>query len=495
MKRIAQILILVAFVSIAQSNHALDIASEKAGSLDRLISDLTITDLKISGPINAADLYFVGDKCGALTYLDLSDAVIDAYSGEIVHLHDQYPAGTIPPMVFSGVALQQVKLPVSQRLTIDDGAFAGTQITAIDLAQVDSIGYGAFANCQALTQVLIPCKSVGAHAFSGCTSMVNADITALDKLPEGIFAQCSSLNALSGSENITAIGDRAFAGCTSLENYAFGSGLNVLGNSAFELSGLTAADLSKASALGKIGDRAFASCYKLAQVKFPEGLNDLGEGSFFEDRSLSEIALPSGLDALPDRVFKGAEGISGKLILPDKISYIGRFALKDLSAVEEVDLPNGLTELGDFAMENMSGLKNINANGLTLVPIPGIDVWRGVKQEDVVVRVDKEYADAFKSADQWEKFTFDFETGVEDLTADNSVKLVGHFEGTDLMVFATGAEIAELSLYDLSGRLLVAVKPSQQAVVIDTANFAGNIFVVSAKLADNRRATLKLGRK
>lgn len=493
MKRIPLVTVTTCILLCCSHALALDIASTMAGTLSQKNISAAESSLKVSGPVNAADLYYIGDRLGGLDVLDLSEAVIEAYAGPMLHRSETYAEGVIPPLAFSGLSAGRVVLPAGQRLTIADGAFAGSGIRSIDLTQVDSAGYGAFATCTSLTEVTLTTARVGKDAFKGCTALARADVSGLRSIPAGAFAGCTSLSEVSGTAGIGAVGDAAFQGCTSLREYDFGDAVSEIGARAFEFSGLSSADLSGARSLRSIGERAFASCPALASARLPHSVTAIGDGAFFEDAALTDINLPSRITALPERVFKGARNLV-EIHLTEDIATIGKFAMKDVTKVRTLRMPAALDSVGDFAMEGMTGLEAINAHALTAVPATGTDVWRGVDQPAVTLHVAPGYAEMFRNAGQWADFTFD-ESGADKVLADSDATLGARFEGNDLIVECTGHDIESLSLYDLSGRLLAALRPAAQTVTIPTGDFDGSIFVLTAGLTDGRRASLKTVRK
>lgn len=496
MNEIKNVIVAMAGVCLlSQPMSALYIENAEAGGLRRAVTDLKTTSLKVDGEVNAADLYFIGDSLKSLQSLDLSGASIVAYDGEALRLSTSHAARTIPQMAFAGSSLTSIILPGSERVTIADGAFAGSGLTGIDLNSADSVGMGAFSACASLREVSLPNSHVGANAFADCTALETATVGAAEKIADGMFARCTRLSTVAGGDALTSIGDGAFAGCTSLSSFDFGSGLKTIGARAFEFSGLQNVRLSQCTGLTSIGDRAFASCAKLADASIPESVGRLGAGVFFDDKEMLSVTLPDAIEELPDRVLTGASSLSGHLAIPSGVTRIGRFALKDVAAVDSLSLPAGLESLGDFAMENMTGLHTINAAELRQVPATGADVWRGVNQGDVTVYAVKDYIDAFRHADQWEKFRYDEVAGVVDVNPDGAeAPLHATFQGTDLLVWSEGEEIVRLTLYNTGGQLLVSIEPDESNVVVDTAGIDGKVFIVSVMLSDQRQASIKLVR-
>lgn len=68
----------------------------KSGSLSEAVTDITATELTVSGPVDAADLFWAADNMKSLKTLNLADATIEAYDGEMLKGRVTYPAGPSP---------------------------------------------------------------------------------------------------------------------------------------------------------------------------------------------------------------------------------------------------------------------------------------------------------------------------------------------------------------------------------------------------------------
>lgn len=490
--------ILMAVAALALSTAcagAVIVDCPTAGDLKKIVRNYTLPELTITGHVNAADLYFLGDSLSALTSLDLSAAVIDAYDGVAIKLREHYDANLIPRMTFAGSSIEKVVLPTATKVTIDDGAFAASAIKDIDLTGVDSVGMGAFAACPSLTEVTLTTDCVGANAFADCNALTNVTLQGVTRLADGIFARCTSLATIDGSQEVSKIGNEAMLGCRSLTTYTFAKDLTAIGARAFEMSGLQSADLSN-TALTTLGNRTFASCQALTVVRLGDNIADLGCGTFFDDKQLADIKLPASVTALPARVFKGAEAIGGDIVLADGIVGIGDFAMTGMSGVTTLTLPSTLEFVGNYAMEGMTSLTKIDVTTLTSVPQTGCEVWRGLDQPEITLRIMKETAADFEAADQWREFKFDIVSGVEDITDDATITptVKARFEGFNLHVTAMGGDLQQVVLYDAAGHLLAAVAPHAADTVIDTGDFSDRLYIIVATLADGRNAGLKIVR-
>lgn len=486
----------------AFSVSATDINVSEAGTLQAAFRAAgedasAVTSLTVSGTVDASDLFFIADNLTALRSLDLKNVNIVEYHGNKLKHHTHYAAAEIPAGTFAATPLTSVSLPLQQGLVIGEMAFSHSPITEIVFNDnISAIRPGAFANCTSLTSVSLPAGQVDTDAFANCTALKSADLSAVSILADRVFADCTALENVTNTEKLSYIGAGAFRNCTALTTFAFPADLVVIGNTAFEGSGLAAADLSACTSLSTVGDRAFASDANLESVLFPADANvTIGAGAFFEDTKLTQLTLPAAYETLPDYLLKDVPGVD--LSHPsEKLVSVGDYALKGNTATTSVFFPAGIASLGDRAMEGMSSLHEIYVGKDATVPELGNDVWKDVDQKNVILHVYDDVADSFKAADQWKEFTFQIETGVNDAIAGTEEPtLKGRFAGTILQLSSVGEDIALVKIFDPSGRLLITVNPNASSTDIDTAEFAYPFFIVTAHLESGRQATLKMARR
>jgi uncharacterized protein YjdB len=198
-----------------------EVKSEKydltsAGTLSQKVEAVklaSITELKIGGPMGAADFKYIRDVAGELNTLDLQDAVLEN--------------GLLPEMACYGMTnLSSLFLPLIGVKEIGDNAFAGTSVKG-ELSLpfgLERIGVGAFAGCSRLVGTLdIPSSVITLEdapnhkgAFYGCSGLEALVIPVDSKMTHigaGSFNGCSGLKSVQLSKNIKSIGGGAFAGC------------------------------------------------------------------------------------------------------------------------------------------------------------------------------------------------------------------------------------------------------------------------------------------
>lgn len=494
MKNLRYFLAILATAATCFGASAVDVAVDRAGTLSKLVADpSSVTELTLTGNVNAADLFFVGNEMKALKTLDLGGVKIEAYSGKKINGHSRYAANTVPVGVFADLGVTSVVLPVTPGLTVGDCAFAGTALTDVSLgANVDSVGMGAFNRCPYLTNAVLPkAQHLGTDIFADCSALQTADVTGCAAIPASTFRNCPSLKSVSGTEGVVTIGDAAFMGDTALEAFAFGSALIHVGDDAFAGTGLSAVDLSAVGTSAALGDRVFAHS-AVTEAVLPAKGDAVPAATFFDASALQSVTLPATAITIGCGALKGTS--VKNLTLPADLKEIGDYALAGVATVDTLVLPAALVRVGDHAMENMTGLAEINATALVAVPQTGSNVWAGVDQPKVGLSVMGDYASDFSDHDQWGKFNIHKVTAAEDITADAATEVSGRFDGADLRLIAT-APMTAVRVFDASGRQVAFAQPAATDATIADAATQPGVYVVHVLLDGDAPTILKLARR
>ncbi|MBD5229304.1 MAG: leucine-rich repeat domain-containing protein [Bacteroidales bacterium] len=490
-------------LTCAMAAGALDITTVEAGTLASLTGDdKDITTLKISGPVNAADFFYITDTLTSLTSLDLSDATIEAVSGlKTATGNTEFAANEIPHYALFGSKVSSVVLPDNITL-IGEGAFGNTAITSIEIPEsVTTISNYAFTGCNSLTDITVPSTvtTLGAGVWMGCTVLEKATIlTQLEEVPENLLANCSSLSQVQLQPTYKSLGNSAFVNCTKLADFSFPASLVSVGDKAFYNSGLTAVNLAGASSLASIGDFAFAKCAALENVNMGDAAPVLGKGIFFDDTALVQVQLPSSTTVIPAFTFKGTSSLDSDNTLPSTTQSIGDYALCGWENATSIILPEDTRYLGTGAMEGWTSLQKIGAEHLSQVPELGSDVWAGVNQDKVYLYVKEATAADFNAADQWKEFKVTIGASGVDNIMDDAAAVNGSanvdFNVGDgyIRIESQGSPIAAVRIYDLNGRNRYAAATDSNSVTVNTSQWRGSVLLVDVTLADGARASIKV---
>ncbi|MBR5085669.1 MAG: leucine-rich repeat protein [Muribaculaceae bacterium] len=382
-----------------------------AGNLANLIDDTSITQLTVTGTIDARDFKFIADELNNLVLLNLSNAHIVAYSNAnspVFMSVTNYEENTIPTTAFMGKKLRSVTLPTSTR-TIGKAAFAGcNQLEDLILPQeLEVIEPYAFSACNKLNSINLPTglKELGEGAFSRCNGLKTITINPTNDLvvEKDAFIDCIELACVNLGEKVTEIGPGAFAGCTSLKspNFNDNNNITIIAEAAFIGSGIENINLDNSNYLTTIGMWAFANT-PLNNITLPSSLVSLGDGAFFYNHDMSQIDIPAGITSLSNYLLAGNNATNIDQSLKDGIKTIGDYALYNSSATS-LTLPSSIEHIGKQAMAGMISLQELTSNAVE-VPELGENVWLGVNQAIIPLVVPRESYNAYKAAEQWKEF-------------------------------------------------------------------------------------------
>lgn len=423
-----------------------------SGGLEDAVTDLSITELTVSGTIDVRDFSFIAESLEALTTLDISATTITEYtcgaSESYFAERGTFAAGTLPLTSFFGMGLTQVSLPSS----------------------LEAIGAGAFAGCTSLTAISIPASvtEIGEGAFYG-SGLVSVSVDAAT-IGDRAFTYCQSLLAVEIGASVQTIGEAAFAGCPSL----------------------AAVTLASSSSLAEIGDEAFAET-AIKTFNFYNCSSDVKLGEWiFAGAPISSPILPTGLTEIPEGTYFGNTGAT-EITIPDAVVTIGNYAYYGNSALTTMTVPSQVTYIGDNAFEG-TGLTEVTA-WPTTAPELGEDVFEGVNDSSraKLIVVEDAYT-SYSTAEQWKEFDIQVDdSGVDDIVAEDAT-LKALFIDKTLEIIATEC-IVRLTVADETGMTISYNDTHSCTVDVDTSALGGHVYVVRAWLANGTSRTLKLMRR
>lgn len=246
-------------------------------------------------------------------------------------------------------------------MSVGEGAFYNSAITAVSLPNCESVGYGwdgvgVFEGCTNLTSVTFGENRVdlGCLAFCGCKALTSV--------------------AFAGSAY-----DRAFTGCMALEKVTINADpegyANTIGASCFNMcSNLTSVALGGVT---QLGDKAFNDCAKLATIDIPETVTEIGGNCFAGCAALKTVTGGAGLKTVGYAAFSdtpwfkestetilklGSTVIAAKnltdkeLALEESITAIAAGAFEYAASLEKITIPSQVERIGDYTFGGCSNL-------------------------------------------------------------------------------------------------------------------------------------------
>ena len=307
-----------------------------AGTLSTLIGEevaATLTEVKISGPLNGTDIKFIREKMaksnwdpnevsGVLAVLDLSDATI-VEGGEAYY--DTYTTenNVLGQYMFQySKTLETVILP-KNITTVGQCAFRDSKkLSSVTMFEgLEAINEGAFYNCN-LTEIDIPkgVKEIGREAFASNDNLVSIKIPASVETIEAYAfskgALLSNIDAKVYIENldnfILALSKGPFIGNHNYYRL-------YLGNE--EVTQLIIPNETTYIPV-------FANCKSITYLEIPEGVNDMkAVGSHFSVCiNLKEAKLPKSWQLIAPVMFRGSALTTVTIGDNVKNIYLGAFS-------------------------------------------------------------------------------------------------------------------------------------------------------------------------
>lgn len=309
-----------------------------AGTMKKLLGDdyMNITSLKIVGPINGDDIYYLRKMSGGydfseidrgkLNTLDLSEASIvkggdwyhkagigSSYTGTDTHYTSDNIIGQ--SMFRRCYNLQKIILP-QNIISIEAFAFEGCVLTSITIPEgVTSIGYAAFEDCELLTAISIPSSvtSVSHQAFDGCGSLVDVYI-------KDVAAWCSIDFDTHSWNNPLHYGANMYLNNELVTELVIPEGVKAINNLAFyRLESIT--KIVMPNTLKSIGEEAFYGCKNLKSLEIPNNVTSIGELAFCACDSLESLTIGDGIELIPRSAFSGFDLLS-KLVIGKGVKKI-----------------------------------------------------------------------------------------------------------------------------------------------------------------------------
>ena len=348
----------------------------EAGNMRSLLGSnyLSIDTLKVVGPINGDDIYYLRGMLGALDIdeiewgtlnkLNLSEATI-VEGGRAYYTLGNTECKTSNKVVGDNMFrhcanLEKIVLPDNATSVSRDAFYNCLQLDSVIIGnEVTAIGVQAFYSCQKLTSVTIGKKVslVGSSAFYGCRSLETII------LPEGVtligvdtFKNCSSLTSITIPNTVTSMGG-AFRGCSSLTSITIPNSMTSIGDNTFTgCSSLTSITIP--NTVTSIGMGVFQNCSSLTSITIPNTVTYIGSYAFHGCSSLESITIPISVTLIDDETFSDCSSLTS-ITIPNSITSIDMEAFRGCSSLESITIPISVASIGRSAFDGCSSLKTL----------------------------------------------------------------------------------------------------------------------------------------
>lgn len=266
-------------------------------------------------------------------------------------------------------------------------------------------------------------------------------------------------------EGVTVIADSAFFNLSNLSSVSMPDGLEYIGKMAFAWNqGLTEITLPRD--LQYIGDNAFWWDTNITVVNFnaenciamTTGLDDNGNfyPAFIGCNNLTTIHFGERVKRIPDFAFDACYNLTGALVIPDSVTYIGSYAFNHWRMGNprlDVVLGRSVSEIGEYAFwffhhDNTFTIRNANPPSINQ---HSFDDQNGSMYTTLFVPCGSK--NAYQNAPYWGGCFADIIDecdGIEEIVLDEDIKLYVYGN----IIIVSGAEGKSVIIYDVMGRMI-----------------------------------------
>ena len=169
-------------------------------------------------------------------------------------------------------------------------------------------------------------ETLGDSVFEGCTKITSVVLpNALISIGTGAFCKCTSLKSVILGDGIKTVPTNCFCNCTSLtETVDLSKGVSMISSGAFQNCPFNYVNLG--NQITTIGEFAFNNCSNLCEVRIPDSVEVIQQYAFCSCENLSLLTLGEKVVEIGDYAFQHCPKLSGQLVIPASVIYIGKEA-------------------------------------------------------------------------------------------------------------------------------------------------------------------------
>ena len=264
---------------------------------------------------------------------------------------------------------------------INEKAFSGCALEAIELDSVVAIGNYTFEDCK-LNHVELPesSQSLGIGAFFNNKQLLSVVFEAPKiKIGEYAFAGCSQLKKI--NINAAVIASYAFFDCTQLKDVTLGKDVSIVGEYAFGNTSVAAFAVEANGILSTNATGAFLYKDNELILVAPAYAGTANVINFDKIEGLKEItAIATGAFAGNTKIFR---------VYANNVTHVGSYAFAGCTNLKEVQM-NSVQVIGDYAFTdtdiqatpNLENATDIGAYAFANTEITTVALADGVKVGD-----------------------------------------------------------------------------------------------------------------
>ena len=225
----------------------------------------------------------------------------------------------------------------------------------------------------------------------------------------------------------------------------------------------------------EIDNYAFYNCTGLTSITIPTSVTSIGEGAFAVCTGLTSISIPSSVTSIRYATFYSCTGLTS-VFIGNSVTSIGIGAFDSCNKLTSISLPSSVTSISDSAFAHCDGLTSFTSLATT-PPSLGLNVFWGTWQGNCDLFVPENSKTAYAAASQWNGFK-NVNTYLSTTETKNNLLKVYPNPAKDHVVISNISKGENISVYDLSGKILFQTKSPGNSLNINTSSYKNGIYLV-----------------
>jgi len=398
---------------------------------DKAFADCT----SLTSVTGGVRLEWIGDEafmnCTGLTFYKIQGAVV-VVGNQAFYGCSSLASVTIGKSVveigagaFRGCGLTSVDIPNSVEIIGDEAFYECKNLESVKIGNsVKSIGKGAFDECGSLNSVYITDLAAWCNINFGDNPLffahdlyINGELVkkliipdSVEKIADGAFERCYSIESVTISNSVKEIGGGAFSQCIYLKELIIGNSVETIGDMAFNLCD-DLEDVTIGKSVKFIGDYAFYYCH-VKNVYISDiaawcnndntwNSSPLKNGSklYLNGELLTDLVIPNSITSIRAYAFSSCEYITS-VTIPNSVTSIGEGAFAGCG-ITTLTLPASVTKIDHAAFDECYSLTEIYS--LNPTP-PSIGQYTFPFNENAKIYVPAKSVEAYRNAIFWSDY-------------------------------------------------------------------------------------------
>ena len=338
-----------------------------------------ITALKVCGPLNEDDRYFIGLEMELCSALNLADAVM---TDDVLSLSPHWmSSGPVRHIIYPTAPFKRLGHP--------GGHVRGDQIIPEGVEEID--GWIAADGVQVSFPSTL--KRIG-ELWGNFRGEL--------RLPEGLESYGNIPGYFTGNlylpESLKVLGH---TGGKFNGGLVIPQGIKRVPFESFKDCRFTGS-LELSEGIETISGNAFGGCGFTGELVLPESLREI-ENSAFVENKFTAIIWPKDLAVIGNNAFNNCNRLQGTITIPDNVRAINEGTFSGCSMITGLELHEDVEYIGREAFAGCERLTAISCKAQT-PPLVSVSAFNGVGLDHVILEVPASALNAYKTAEGWKEF-------------------------------------------------------------------------------------------